>query len=193
MYVAANPRLGCCFAGLGSFLDDLAGAITRQEGACSSPGSCINNNPGNLRAGPGMIGTDSRGIAIFPDFQTGYAALLNQEQLNVNRGLTLSEFFGGKSGVYPGYAPAADSNQPNVYTANVASWLGIPSDVPLSDLMSGSAPTPSDSAPIPAPSSPAFDLSSLIPGVTDSTVGGVPALAVAGLGLLGLGLLFAAS
>jgi hypothetical protein len=129
--------MGAPVQGLYGFLDDLAGAITRQEGACSAPGICRNNNPGNLRAyAPGQP-VDSRGIRIFPTYEAGYQALIGQEQTNIGKGLTLSEFFGGKSGVYPGYAPAADSNNPTGYAANVSSWLGIPTDVPLSTFLSG--------------------------------------------------------
>jgi hypothetical protein len=119
--------------GLASLTTDLAGAIQRFEGACTGL-SCRNNNPGNLRAGPGAIGTDSRGIAIFPDYATGEAALQHQIDLNISRGLTLDEFFAGKAGVYPGYAPAADSNDPNQYTGTVAGWLGIDPNTPLSSM-----------------------------------------------------------
>jgi hypothetical protein len=125
-------------SGLGTTLDDLAAAITRMEGSCSAPGVCVNNNPGNLRAYLPTQPVDSRGIRIFPDYQSGYNALLAQEQINIGKGLTLDEFFGGKQGVYPGYAPAADRNQPNVYAGNVASWLGIPRDVTLSSIFGGS-------------------------------------------------------
>ena len=117
-----------------SLVSQLAAAITRQEAA-----NPAYNNPGNLRAGPGQVGTSPNGIAIFPDMATGEAALENQVQLNINRGLTLEEFFAGKPGVYAGYAPAADANQPNIYTANVSQWTGIPADVPLNTLGSGGA------------------------------------------------------
>jgi len=119
--------------GLGSLTTDLAGAIQRLEGACSGS-SCRNNNPGNLRAGPGQIGVDSRGIAIFPDMSTGEAALEHQVDLNIGRGLTLDEFFAGKQGVYAGYAPAADSNNPSAYASTVAGWLNIPENAPLASL-----------------------------------------------------------
>jgi hypothetical protein len=133
--------MGAPVPGFAGFLDDLAGAITRQEGACSAPGVCRNNNPGNLRAYLPSQPVDSRGIRIFPNYQSGYAALVGQEQVNIGKGLTLSEFFAGKPGVYRGYAPAADSNNPASYAANVSSWLGIPSDVPLSSVMGGSSAT----------------------------------------------------
>lgn len=122
------------FRGLGGTVQDLAAAIARQEGA-----NPAYNNPGNLRAGPGQVGTSPNGIAIFPDAATGEAALERQVQLNINRGLTLEEFFAGKPGVYAGYAPAADSNQPNVYAAHVSQWTGLPTDVPLNTLDAGGA------------------------------------------------------
>ncbi len=140
MYLPANPAYG--FAGLGLTLTDLAAAITRMEGSCTGPTTCRNNNPGNLRAYAAGQPVDSRGIRIFPDYQSGYNALLAQEQLNISKGLTVDEFFAGKPGVYPGYAPAADSNNPSVYAGNVSSWLGIPRDVPLSELLGGSSAVP---------------------------------------------------
>lgn len=111
-----------------SFIDDIAAAIARQEGGGCGP----NNNPGNLRNW-GSLPT-SRGFAVFPTCDAGWSALRQQVQRNVDRGLTLEEFFGGKPGVYPGYAPAADQNQPAVYAANVSTWTGIPQNVPLNEL-----------------------------------------------------------
>lgn len=67
-----------------------------------------NNNPGNLRP----IGA-SQGFRVFPSANDGWIALRHQVLLNINRGLTLNEFFLGKEGVYPGYAPLGD-NEPEV-------------------------------------------------------------------------------
>jgi hypothetical protein len=128
MYVHKRP------AGLGGIVQDLAAAIGRQEN--TNPAW---NNPGALRSGPGQIGVSSTGIAIFPDLATGEAALERQVQLNISRGLTLDEFFAGKPGVYAGYAPAADSNRPYQYAANVASWTGLPENVALNALPAGGA------------------------------------------------------
>lgn len=130
-------------AGLGATIADLAAAIQRNEGFYPGSPAYRNNNPGNLTAGPGMMGTDpSTGLAIFPDYATGEAALQNQIQLNINRGLTLDQFFAGKPGVYAGY----DTTDPN-YAAKVAGWLNIPSDVPLSSIISqGGAPDLSSSS-----------------------------------------------
>ncbi len=127
------PRnIGAIRRGMGGLVQDLAAAITRQEGA-----NPAYNNPGNLRAGPGQTGTSANGIAIFPDAATGEAALERQIQLNINRGVTLQEFFAGKPGVYAGYAPSADSNRPDVYASNVSTWAGIPADIPLNQLEAG--------------------------------------------------------
>jgi len=124
----------------------LAAAIKRMEGWVPGSVSYRNNNPGNLRplpgGWPGQVGVDSGGYAVFDSVASGEAALDRQIQLNINRGLTLEEFFAGKPGVYAGFAPAADRNQPNVYAANVASWPGIDPSVPLASLVgSGAADT----------------------------------------------------
>lgn len=134
---------------MGDFIGDLAQGIARFEGfQVSGSRAQRNNNPGNLRAGPGQVGTDAGGYAIFPDLETGWAALDNQIQLNLTRypTLTLREFFGGGAG-YPGYAPAADQNNPGQYADTVAGWLGISPDVALSSLSAtaGGPVTPSGS------------------------------------------------
>lgn len=116
----------------------LAQAIARFEGFYTA-GSVAqrNHNPGNLRAGPRAISKDSRGYAIYASDADGWADLERQVDLNISRGLTLQEFFGGKTGVYPGYAPAADNNQPSNYANTVAGWLGISSDQVLSQVPPG--------------------------------------------------------
>jgi hypothetical protein len=121
-----------------SLVQSLSNAIAQFEGY-NVPGSVAqrNNNPGNLRAGPGQIGTDSKGYAIFPDTQTGFAALHNQVGLNIDRGLSLQTFIGGQPGVYPGYAPATDANNVNNYVSYLSSKLGIDPNVPLSGVPPG--------------------------------------------------------
>jgi hypothetical protein len=165
--------------GIGSITSDLAGAIQRFEGACSGPTDCRNNNPGNLRAYTSSQPVDSRGFRIFPDYASGEAALQSQIDLNISRGLSLDEFFGGKSGVYAGYAPSADSNNPSAYASTVAGWLGIDPTVPLGELPAGSSSTP-----------PYDD----VPGPPDFPVGdsgGMSTGAMVALGIAGLGVLWA--
>ena len=73
-----------------------------------------NNNPGNLRNWTNA--KVSNGYALFDTPEAGWLALKMQIHKNVVvRRLTLREFFGGKKGVYAGYAPAADSNHPVHY------------------------------------------------------------------------------
>lgn len=165
--------------GLGSLTTDLAGAIQRMEGACSGS-TCRNNNPGNLRAGPGSTGVDSRGIAIFPDQATGEAALQRQVDLNIGRGLTLDEFFGGKAGVYAGYAPAADSNNPSAYASTVAGWLNIPENSVLSSLPADSGSIQVDTGAMSDPWAP-----------VDSSVAGLSGMALLALGLATAGVVWA--
>lgn len=80
-----------------------------------------NMNPGNLRS----WGNNPRvqGYVKFPDEQAGWNALYSQIAKNIGRNLTMNEFFGGKPGVYPGYAPSSDNNRPDQYAAFVARYL----------------------------------------------------------------------
>ncbi len=117
-------------------VDAIAQAIYQMEGSGPTTIATRNNNPGNLRSGIGQTGTNG-GYAVFPDMATGWAALDNQISLNISRGLTLNEFFAGKPGVYPGYAPAADSNTPASYAAFVSARTGIDPNTPLNQLSGG--------------------------------------------------------
>jgi len=120
-------------------VDRISAAITRYEaGTKPNPISIRNNNPGNLRPwwkGSGPFPVDEHGFIKFPDWDTGMRYLRKQVELNASRGLTLREFFGGKRGVYSGYAPAADRNKPETYAATVGDWVGIDVNTPLNRLM----------------------------------------------------------
>ena len=150
----------CSLKSANTLISSIASGIERQEGFTS--GTCTkcvqNNNPGALTAGPGQIGT-AGGLAVFPDVATGEAALDNQIQLNINRGLTLDQFFAGgtssSGSYYPGYAPAAAGNDPATYASNVALWVGIPADIPLNQIDPNSLTTglPTSGDGIPADSS----------------------------------------
>lgn len=124
-----------------SLVDDLAAAIERMESG-GNPNSIAmrNNNPGNLRSWGSYPVVN--GYVQFPDYATGLNALKAQIAKNIGRGLSLREFFGGKPGVYGGYAPAADANNPNSYAATVAGWLGVDADTPLSQIGGTSPPNP---------------------------------------------------
>ena len=86
------------------------------------------NNPGNIRPIGGA------GFRTFEDPMDGWDALQNQVRINIDRGLTLREFFLGKDGVYPGYTPIADNNSPEVlenYIAFVAERCSFAQNIDL--------------------------------------------------------------
>lgn len=79
------------------------------------------NNPGDLRSwGAYPV---QNGFVIFPSPLDGWNALMEQVWLNINRGLTLREFFQGKEGVYPGY----DKTNP-FYADFISKYSHIPID-----------------------------------------------------------------
>ena len=167
-------------------IDSIAQAIAQEEGY-NRPGSIAqrNNNPGNLRSGVGQTGT-SGGYATFASADDGWQALNHQIQVNINRGLTLNEFFGGKPGVYSGYAPSADANDPARYAAFVAQRTGADPNVPISDLLAGDTGSGSSSQVDPAsglpvdPSGPDTGGSGGGPGLSGGAWAGI---AVAAVGL----------
>jgi len=111
-------------------VERIAVAISEMEGF-NKPGSMAQrqNNPGNLRSWGKTPIVD--GFANFPTAAEGWSALRRQIWRNVDRGLTLYEFFGGKPNVYAGYAPDADGNRSRHYAEFVAKRAGIPVNVPL--------------------------------------------------------------
>lgn len=120
-------------AAANAIVEKIATAISVMEGFPKA-GSRANrqNNPGNLRSwGKTPI---VEGFANFPTAAEGWSALRRQIWRNVDRGLTLYEFFGGKPNVYAGYAPDADGNRSRHYAEFVAKRAGIPVNVPLNKL-----------------------------------------------------------
>lgn len=91
-----------------------------------------NNNPGNLRGWDSSLPKDKNGFTEFPNRTAGFLALYKQIELNYNRGLTFYEFFAGKEGVYAGYAPLRDNNNPLWYASTVVQFLEDRGFTPLS-------------------------------------------------------------
>jgi hypothetical protein len=147
-----------------SLADQLANAIARVESGNFDPNSIAmkNNNPGNLRSWGNYPVVN--GFVQFPDYATGMQALQTQAQKNIDRGLTLTEFFAGKPGVYGGYAPAADNNQPGSYAQTVASWLGISTDQQLNQVGDSAAATAASDGSV------NFDVPDILSGGGDSGV-----------------------
>lgn len=123
-----------------SLTESIAQAIATMEGFYKQ-GSIAQrqNNPGNLRSWGSYPVVN--GYAQFPDAQSGWNALYRQIDLNIARGLTLEEFFGGKPGVYAGYSPGADANDPQGYAQFVSQRVGIAANVPLNATGPPSNPT----------------------------------------------------
>jgi hypothetical protein len=135
-----TPRYMLPNRGMGS-LADIANAIQKQEGYFPGSVAYRNNNPGNLMyAGQPGASRGPNGFAVFPDYQTGYQALLNQVNLDASRGLTISQFANK-------YAPAAGGNDPATYAANLAAAVGLsPGDLLSAGTDSGGIAVPSDAA-----------------------------------------------
>lgn len=112
----------------------LALAIQTAEGYYPGSRSYRNNNPGNLRyAGQlGSSGSDSDGFAVFPTYQAGFQALINQLSLDASRhpDWTLAQFVAN-------YAPASDNNDDNSYLNNIVNGLtGATGDTTLGEFSS---------------------------------------------------------
>jgi hypothetical protein len=137
----------------GDLVNRMADAIARYEaGSGKNPLSERLHNPGMLRSW-GNVPTD-RGFAHFPDEAAGRQALEKQIEINISRGLNLEEFFRGKPGVYPGYAPETDHNDPAEYARAIARSLGIDLKTPLSQIPAAAAPA--------KPASPCASLQDLL-------------------------------
>lgn len=116
-------------------LEKFCEAIKKHEGWYPGSRSYRQNNPGNLRWSKYQIGTDGN-FAIFPDYATGWKALLFQVEIAAN----------GKSRVYRPdmtfydffavYAPASDNNVPTRYAEAVAAHVGVPPTTRIRSLIS---------------------------------------------------------
>lgn len=81
------------------------------------------HNPGNLRNWDPSLPKAQGGYDVFTDDRAGWRALYKQIEKNVQkRQLTLAEFFGGKPGVYAGYAPSFENPTEN-YISYVVTFL----------------------------------------------------------------------
>lgn len=116
------------------FIEDLAAKIAQFEGF-NTHGSVAarNNNPGNLRAGPGAVGTDARGYAIYPTAEAGWSDLYRQIDLYAGRGLSLQQMINL-------YAPPSE-NATSTYIDFLSSTLGIDPSLPLAQYVDTGPPT----------------------------------------------------
>ena len=129
-------------SGLGD-INTVATAVQTQEGYYPGTLAYTNDNPGNLVfAGQAGATQGAGGFAAFPDYATGYNALLNQINLDASRGYTILQFttkYLGGDPNNPGVAPGGD---PNVYAANIAAAAGVTPNDLLSTAIASGAVTP---------------------------------------------------
>lgn len=115
-------------------IETIAKRIARMEGYTKTSSlSFKNNNPGNLRSWGKMPVTG--GFAVFPTAEAGWNALRKQISLNIDRNLTFLEFFGGKPGIYPGFAPDSDGNHSKNYAKFVAEAFKVPAETKIKELI----------------------------------------------------------
>jgi len=123
-------------------LDEFAHLIAQKEGFFSSKETIAKrlHNPGDLRP----YSHDQKSESGYRSFQTdeqGWAELKRQIKLNAARNLSIEEFFAGKKGVYEGFAPSADKNDPRGYAEFVAKGFGVDVSTRVSDLLAQSHKT----------------------------------------------------
>lgn len=125
MFVHVQPP-SAYHRGLGADPAAIALGIQQQEGYYPGSRAWLNNNPGNLVyvGQSGATGQDTQGFAVFPDYATGFQALVNQVNLDMGRGLTFAQFTAK-------YAPAGQgANNPALYAQNLATAVGLsPADL----------------------------------------------------------------
>jgi hypothetical protein len=66
-------------------------------------------------------------FAIFPDYQTGYDAMVDNLMTGRYQALTIG-------GAIATWAPAAGGNDPATYANNVQNWTGLPANTPMNTL-----------------------------------------------------------
>lgn len=119
-----------------SKLDLWAQAVQKFEGWSPSTLSFKNNNPGNLKfiGQSSALGADSRGFAVFRDYEAGLEALKAQ----LRHCATKSTYYkpdGDLNAWAAVYAPASDNNQPTIYAKFVADYIGVPISTKIKDLL----------------------------------------------------------
>jgi hypothetical protein len=114
-------------------LNDFAQAVYQFEGGRDTDSLNVrNNNPGNVKSGPGQTGT-SGGYATFASFADGWSAL---QQLITKRAAQHPDW--DFYDFFSSYAPASDNNDPNAYAEYVANYAGADPAQTVSSFLQGS-------------------------------------------------------
>lgn len=106
---------------MNDLLQRIVNAIIRQEGMPTEY-----TNPGNLRGAPWLTAPlILNGFWRPTSRNMGVAGLAHLVALHVSQGNTLTDFIAGHPGVYAGFAPGADKNDPATYIRDVCAWAEI--------------------------------------------------------------------
>lgn len=91
------------------------------------------HNPMNLRGAPWLTSpVILHNFWVSGSRAAGIAGGAHLVALHVAQGNGLTDFIAGHPGVYAGFAPGADKNNPAAYIKDVAEWAAIPDvDAPL--------------------------------------------------------------
>ena len=117
---------------MNDLIQRIVNAIIRQEGMPATW-----TNPGNLRNAPWLTNPVVNAGFWRPATRAeGVAGLAHLVALHIAQGNTLRDFIAGHPGIYAGFAPGADRNDPTVYIADVKNWAGIADEnIPLWSLI----------------------------------------------------------
>lgn len=117
-------------------LDNIMQAIYQFEGGKPGNRNVVNNNPGNLRSGPGMVGTQG-GYANFADQGDGWDALQSWVMRHVGANPDW-DFYDLFSYYLRGSTtkPTSDAQgNSDAYAEYVAGYLGVNPSQPVSSVM----------------------------------------------------------
>jgi len=107
---------------MNDLIQRIVNAMIRQEGE-----PIVALNPGNLRGAPWVLNPKiEHGFWVPVSRESGVAGLAHVVALHVAQGNSLTDFIAGHPGVYAGFAPGADNNNPVAYVAHVSEWADIP-------------------------------------------------------------------
>lgn len=106
---------------MNDLIQRIVNAMIRQEGMPKDY-----PNPGNLRAAP-WLKTPAIEKGFWSPFTRaeGIAGLAHVLALHIAQGNTLADFIAGHPGIYAGFAPGSDHNDPETYIKDVKLWAGI--------------------------------------------------------------------
>ncbi len=107
---------------MNDLIQRIVNAMIRQEGMPSNYA-----NPLNCRAAPWLSAPlIQNGFWKPVSRAVGIAGGAHVVALHISQGNSLTDFIAGHPGVYGGFAPGSDHNDPATYIKNVSEWAEVP-------------------------------------------------------------------